>query len=93
MAKLHAAERNKLGKGTFALPSKRKYPIPDEAHARSALSYASRSDTEGEYATVRAAVLKKFPGLKTSGKSSSKSKKKSRPKKKSALQPWNKSKS
>lgn len=90
MAKLHAAERNKLGKGTFALPSKRKYPIPDEAHARSALSYASRSDTEGEYATVRAAVLKKFPGLKNAGSSSSKSKskKKARPKKKSALQPW-----
>ena len=64
MAVLKAAKRNRLQSGTFALPSKRKYPIPDEAHARSALSYAARSDTEGEYSTVRAAVTKKFPGLK-----------------------------
>lgn len=68
MATLKAAQRNRLQKGSFALPSKRKYPIPDLAHARSALSYAARSDTEGEYSTVRAAVLKKFPGLKDSGK-------------------------
>ena len=64
MSKLKAAQRNRLQTGTFALPSKRKYPIPDLAHAKSALSYAARSDTEGEYSTVRAAVTKKFPGLK-----------------------------
>lgn len=64
MAKLNAAKRNKLQKGTFALPSKRKYPIHDKAHAKSALSYAARSDTEGEYSTVRAAVLRRYPELR-----------------------------
>lgn len=68
MAKLKAAQRNRLGKGTFALPSKRKYPIPDKSHAKAALSMAARSDTEGEESTVRAAVLKKYPGLKKTGK-------------------------
>jgi hypothetical protein len=81
MATLKAKQRNKLQKGSFALPSKRKYPIHDKAHARSALSYAARSDTEGEYSTVRRAVLQKYPDLKQSGgKSSSKKKRK--------LQPW-----
>jgi hypothetical protein len=61
---MKAKTRNALSKGTFALPSKRKYPIPDIAHARSALSYAARSDTEGEESTIRSAVLKKYPSLK-----------------------------
>lgn len=67
MAKLHAKARANLKASTFALPSKRKYPIPDLAHAKSALSYAAQSKTEGEYSTVRRAVLKKFPQLKKSG--------------------------
>jgi hypothetical protein len=70
MGTLNAKKRNALSEGTFALPSKRKYPIPDKAHARSALSYAARSDTEGDESTVRAAVLKKFPSLKKDGKKS-----------------------
>jgi hypothetical protein len=65
---MKAAKRNALQKTSFALPSKRKYPIPDIAHARSALSYAARSDTEGDESTIRAAVLKKYPSLKKSGK-------------------------
>jgi hypothetical protein len=64
---MKAAARNKLKKGSFALPSKRKYPIHDKAHAKSALSYAARHDTEGSSATIRAAVLKKFPSLKKDG--------------------------
>ena len=89
MAVLKAKQRNKLQTGTFALPSKRKYPIPDVAHARSALSYAARSDTEGEYSTVRAAVVKKFPQL-AGGKGAPKSKSKSKPKKRTKLQPYKK---
>ena len=93
MAVLKAKERNKLGKGTFALPSKRKYPIHDLAHAKAALSYASRSDTEGEYSTVRAAVLKKYPQLASAGKKSGakkKAKKKPGGKGRTKLQPFQK---
>jgi hypothetical protein len=96
MAVLKAKQRNKLQKGTFALPSKRKYPIHDLAHAKAALSYAARSDTEGEESTVRAAVYAKYPQLKKGSSSSSSSKKKpakkkSGAKKKSRLQPFKKS--
>ena len=81
MATLKASQRKKLQKGSFALPSKRKYPIHDIAHARSALSYAARSDTEGEYSTVRRAVLQKYPQLANSG---------GKAKGKSKLQKWRK---
>jgi hypothetical protein len=91
MATLKAKKRNALSDSTFALPSKRKYPIPDLAHAKSALSYAARSDTEGEYSTVRAAVVKKFPQL-AGGKGASKGKKpaKKSAKKRTRLQPYRK---
>jgi hypothetical protein len=79
MAVLKAAQRNKLKTGTFALPSKRKYPIHDLAHAKAALSMAARSDTEGEESTVRAAVLKKYPQL---AKGTTKSAPKKKPAKK-----------
>jgi hypothetical protein len=67
MATLNAHRRRKLQKKQFALPGKRKYPIHDKAHARAALSYAARSDTEGSEDTVRKAVLQKYPSLKKSG--------------------------
>jgi len=79
MATLNAKKRKKLQKGSFALPGKRKYPIHDKAHARAALSYAARKDTEGSESTVRTAVLKKYPDLKKSGKGD-----------KSKLQKWRK---
>ncbi len=75
MAKLTAKRRKSLPKSAFALPSKKKYPIPDKAHARAALAYAARKDTEGSYATVRRAVLKKFPSMKTTAKKKKKRKK------------------
>jgi hypothetical protein len=81
---MDAKKRNALHKSTFALPSKRKYPIPDKAHAKSALSYAARKDTEGDEKTVRKAVLKKFPGLKKKGKPKPKPKAKG----KSKLHKW-----
>lgn len=64
MAKLSSKRRRRLPKTAFALPSKRKYPIDTKARARSALSYAARSDTEGAYSTIRAKVLKRYPSLK-----------------------------
>jgi len=64
MAKMTAKRRNHLPKSAFALPSKRKYPIPDLAHARAALAYGARRDTAGAPSTIRKAVYKKFPSLK-----------------------------
>ena len=64
MAKLNAKKRKRLRKSQFAIPSKRLYPIHDKAHARAALAYAKRRNTRGAYATVRRAVLKRYPSLK-----------------------------
>ncbi len=69
---LNAAERRALPDSDFALPGKGKgpqgkqagsYPIPDEKHARSALSLVAQHGTAAEKATVRAKVKKKFPGI------------------------------
>ena len=69
---LNAAERRALPNKEFALPGKGKgpegkqsgsYPIPDEKHARSALSLVSQHGTPEEKAKVRAKVKKKFPGI------------------------------
>ena len=60
MAKLTAAERNKLGSGQFAIPSKRAYPIHDISHARNALA---RAAGKSEEAQVKAAVHKKYPQI------------------------------
>jgi hypothetical protein len=61
MAKIKPASRAKMKASTFALPSERKYPIPDKSHAQNALA---RSSGKPEQATVRRAVLKKYPSLK-----------------------------
>ena len=69
---LDAAERRALPDDDFALPGKGEgpegkqagsYPIPDEAHARSALSLVSQHGTPEEKKKVRAAVARKFPGI------------------------------
>ena len=71
-ADLNAAERRALPDKDFALPGKGKgpegkqagsYPIPDEKHARSALSLVAQHGTPEEKATVRAKVKKKFPNI------------------------------
>lgn len=66
MSVLTTKQRKRLHSGTFVFPKTRKYPIPDEAHARSALSYVSRYGTESEKKKVRAAVRRKFPNIKIS---------------------------
>ena len=73
--KLSYKERQNLSKGEFALPGKGggpegkqggSYPIPDESHARNALARVSQHGTSAEKAKVKAAVERKFPGIKVS---------------------------
>ena len=56
-------ERKKLSKKSFALPGKRKYPIPDKAHARNALARVAQHGSPAEQKRVRAAVKKRYPSL------------------------------
>jgi hypothetical protein len=64
MAKdLSTKQRNKLSKKQFALPGKRKYPIPDKAHARNALARVAQNGTPSEQKKVKAAVKKRFPSI------------------------------
>jgi hypothetical protein len=56
-------ERKKLGKKSFALPGKRKYPIPDKVHARNALARVAQHGTPAEKKKVRQAVKKRFPSI------------------------------
>jgi hypothetical protein len=64
MAKtLTAEDRKKLPKKSFALPGRRKYPIPDKAHARNALARVAQNGTPAEQKKVKAAVNKRFPSL------------------------------
>jgi hypothetical protein len=56
-------ERKKLSKNVFALPGKRKYPIPDKAHARNALARVAQKGTPAEQKKVKAAVRKRFPSI------------------------------
>lgn len=48
MAKLSTKSRNKLSKSKFALPTERKYPIEDKAHARNAKARASQMVKKGK---------------------------------------------
>ena len=48
MAKLTTAKKNAEPKSDFALPEKRKYPVPDAAHARNAKARASQAETAGK---------------------------------------------
>jgi hypothetical protein len=64
MAKdLSTKQRKKLSKKEFALPGKRKYPIPDKAHARNALARVAQNGTPAEQRRVKAAVKKRFPSI------------------------------
>lgn len=67
MAKLTGRQRKKLPKSSFAIKSKRAYPIHDKAHARAALARVKQHGTKAQQKAVRSAVTKKFPSLKKSG--------------------------
>ncbi len=58
MAKLKAAQRNKLPASTFGMPKERKYPMPDKIHARVAKSYASKEEHTGKLSAASAAKIR-----------------------------------
>jgi hypothetical protein len=71
--RLDAEERQDLPSSDFALPGHGNgpkgagagsYPIPDESHGRNALARVSQRGSPEEKARVRAAVHRKFPGIK-----------------------------
>ncbi|MEL7086867.1 MAG: hypothetical protein AAGL98_00245 [Planctomycetota bacterium] len=71
MGRITAARRKALPKSDFALPGKRSkskgeggYPIDTAGRARSALSRVDANGTPAEKKTVRAAVHRKYPGMK-----------------------------
>ena len=64
MAKeLKTKDRKRLSKSSFALPGKRKYPIPDKAHARNALARVAQHGSPAEQKKVKAAVKRRFPSI------------------------------
>lgn len=58
--KLTSTARKALPTSTFAVPSKRKYPINDKNHARNALARVSQFGNSSEKAEVRKKVKSKF---------------------------------
>lgn len=54
MAKLTAARRRGLRTSTFAVPSRRAFPINDKNHARAALSLIRHARSPAEKAAIRA---------------------------------------
>jgi hypothetical protein len=64
VGKLTGKERSALPTKDFAVPGKRAYPINDMSHSRNALARVSQFGTKELKAKVRAAVHRKFPGIK-----------------------------
>jgi len=60
---LTQAGRNKVKGSNFVFPDKKKYPIHDEQHARSALGFSKMHGSAEEQAAVRKAVAAKYPHL------------------------------
>ena len=48
MAKLPTKTRNSLAKSEFGMPSERKYPMPDKAHAANAKARATQEVKAGK---------------------------------------------
>ena len=67
MARLTYQERKNLPKSAFVFPEKApgpgSYPIPDEAHARNALTRVSQHGTPAEKRRVVRAVHRRFPDI------------------------------
>jgi hypothetical protein len=47
VAKLKSRRRNSLPASSFGLPEARKFPMPDESHARNAKARASQAEADG----------------------------------------------
>jgi hypothetical protein len=65
MAKLTSARRSSLPRGSFAIPSRRAYPIHDRSHAANALARVSQHGTPSQRAQVRGAVCRRYPTMPT----------------------------
>jgi hypothetical protein len=48
MAKLTTSKKKAEPKAEFGLPEERKYPMPDQAHARNAKARASQMEHQGK---------------------------------------------
>ena len=57
MAKLRAAQRNKLKASTFGLPGERKYPMPDPGHAANAKARATQQEAKGNLSPASKAKI------------------------------------
>ena len=68
MARLSSKKRRKLPKSSFAIKSQRKYPLDTKARARNALARVSQFGTKAQQKQVRAAVTKRHPSLKKTGR-------------------------
>ena len=62
MSELSGKGRARIKPANFALPGRR-YPLPDQAHARNARARVAQHGTSAEKAKVRAAVHHKYPGI------------------------------
>ncbi len=65
--KLSQVERDKLKPTDFIFPDKRSWPIHDEAHAKTALVWATWPQYSNIKPQIIKAVLKKYPSLKGVG--------------------------
>jgi hypothetical protein len=72
MAKLSTKSRNKLPKSDFALPSERKYPVEDKAHAVAAKSRATQMEAKGKLSPSSKAKIDAKADKVLKGKSASK---------------------
>lgn len=61
---LSTKSRARMRKSSFAIPSKRAYPIHDLSHARNALARVAQHGTPAQQKQVRSAVTKRYPSLK-----------------------------
>lgn len=58
MAKLHAAQRNRIPSSKFGLPESRSYPMEDRAHAANAKSRATQMQKKGYLSLGQAKRIK-----------------------------------
>ena len=58
MGKLTSKDRKSMSRSKFALPSQRKFPMPDPEHARLAIGGATRSQRAGNISAATAARIK-----------------------------------
>jgi hypothetical protein len=57
MATLSTKKRNSESKSEFGLPEERKYPMPDESHARNAKARASQQEKKGNLTSAEKAKI------------------------------------